>query len=118
MASRPRPRRVVAARDHEAERVAERRLGARVGGERRDRLAGLEDPGLLDAGAGQVADVVAGQVGGAVSGEERGDDDEEDHALHRTRTSAIRGAAVLASAVDPAAVGEDERDLARRRRAG
>ena len=94
---------VVAARQDQPERVRAPRARSRVGDELGDRLAGLEDPRLLDAGTGHVADVVAGQIGGAVAGEERGDDDEEDHALHRRRSRAVRGAASVEIGIVPPA---------------
>ena len=60
------------------------------------------DARLLDPRPGQVPHIVARQIRGAVPGEQRCDDDEEDHALHRTRTTAILGTMALPSGAVPA----------------
>ena len=84
--------RIVAALEHQPQRLPHGGIGGAVGHQLGDRLPGLEDPGLLDAGPGDVPDVVAREVRGPVAREDGGDHDEKDHSLHRRRRRMVRGA--------------------------
>src|SRR4051812_13546799 len=97
-------RRVVAGLEHQVQRALEAGIDIRLPGQAIDWLPGLKDPGFLEAGPGDVANVVARQVCRAVSGKERGHHDKEDHAPQRTRTSATRGTSVGERAVLSGAV--------------
>ena len=94
----PQPGRIVSGVQHQPQRTPHFRIDLTVSRHSPDGLPGLENPGLLESRPCQITHIVAGQVGGAISGEQSSHHHEEDHALQRIRTSAIRGTIVVGNA--------------------
>ena len=96
--------RVVTALQHQAQRVAHRRIGRAVTHQVLDRLARMENAGLFQARASDIANVLARQISGTVPREDGRDHDQKYHRLHRRRRTAVRGMRAGGSPPVPAAL--------------